>query len=253
MYRKTSVISPVESRVLTMLSPSLPPGRCCTWTVMSGFLAWKASARPSAGLTLPSALSTRKVSVVAPPRRRWSPGSRRCRRRGPGCRPPWRRGAGPAASLANLMSDLLGSGLRQVVAARAAGGGPAGHAGPCGPWPGRAGEGEGVDQPARRRVEERLEPGRGLRLVADHAGLHGGGHHLPPGVLVVEDVADGRLGPQRAVGRRRVGGLPGVGAVADPHRLRPPGTCTVATAPTGTTTRSRSRPSDRRQATSASP
>ena len=34
---------------------------------MSGFLAWKASARPSAGLTLPSALSTRKVSVVAPP------------------------------------------------------------------------------------------------------------------------------------------------------------------------------------------
>ena len=73
------------------------------------------------------------------------------------------------------------------------------------------GEGEGVDQPARRRVEEWLEPGRSLRLVADHAGLHGGGDHLPPGVLMVEDVADGRLGPQRAVGRRRVGGLPGVG------------------------------------------
>src|SRR4029450_11161272 len=67
LYRKTSVISPVESRVLTMLSPSAPPGRCCTWTVMSGFLAWKASARPCAGLVLPSLLSTRKVSVVPPP------------------------------------------------------------------------------------------------------------------------------------------------------------------------------------------
>src|SRR4029450_13310890 len=66
LYRKTSVISPVESRVLTMLSPSLPPGRVCTWTVMSGFLAWKAAARPCAGLVLPSLLSTRKLSVAPP-------------------------------------------------------------------------------------------------------------------------------------------------------------------------------------------
>src|SRR4029453_1085911 len=67
LYRKTSVISPVDSRVLTMLSPSLPPGRVCTWTVMSGFLAWKAAPRACAGLRLASALSTRKVRVVPPP------------------------------------------------------------------------------------------------------------------------------------------------------------------------------------------
>ena len=75
------------------------------------------------------------------------------------------------------------------------------------------GEGEGVDQPARRRVEERLEPGRGLRLVADHAGLGGGGHHLPPGVLVVEDVADGRLGSQGAVDSRSLIVSPPIGFV----------------------------------------
>ena len=53
LYRKTSVISPVESRVLTMLSPSAPPGRVCTWTVMSGFLAWKAAAQALCRLDAP--------------------------------------------------------------------------------------------------------------------------------------------------------------------------------------------------------
>ena len=33
---KTSVMSPVESRVLTMLSPSPPPGRVCTSIVIPG-------------------------------------------------------------------------------------------------------------------------------------------------------------------------------------------------------------------------
>jgi hypothetical protein len=92
-------------------------------------------------------------------------------------------------------------------------------------WPPstRPGGGEGVNQPARRGVEVRLKPGCRLRFVAGHAGLHRGGDDLLPGLLMIQDVADGRLGRQRAVGRRRVGRLPGVGAVSHAYRLGLPG------------------------------
>ena len=50
---KTSVMSPVDSRVLTMLSPSVPPGRVSTLTVMSGFFAVKSLASCSAVLDGP--------------------------------------------------------------------------------------------------------------------------------------------------------------------------------------------------------
>ena len=86
----------------------------------------------------------------------------------------------------------------------------------------QAARGDGVDQLARRRVEKRAEPGSRLGLVAGHAGLDGGGDDLPPGALVVQHVADGRLGRERAIDRR-VGRLPCVGAVPDAHRLRLPG------------------------------
>ena len=36
LYQKMSVISPVESRVLTMLSPSVPPGRVSISNVTFG-------------------------------------------------------------------------------------------------------------------------------------------------------------------------------------------------------------------------
>ena len=59
LYTKTSVMSPVDSRVLTMLSPSPPCGRVSTLTVMSGFFAVKSLASCSAVLTVSSLLSTR--------------------------------------------------------------------------------------------------------------------------------------------------------------------------------------------------
>src|SRR6266536_5738605 len=44
-------MSPVDSRVLMMLSPSVPPGRVSTFTVMPGFLAEKSFASCSASFT----------------------------------------------------------------------------------------------------------------------------------------------------------------------------------------------------------
>ncbi len=54
LYPNTSVMSPVDSRVLTMLSPSVPPGRVSTLMVMSGFLAVKSLASCSAVLDGPA-------------------------------------------------------------------------------------------------------------------------------------------------------------------------------------------------------
>jgi hypothetical protein len=66
LYPKMSVMSPVDSRVLTMLSPSPPCGRCSTSMVTSGFASLNASARPSAMEMVVSELSTRKDSVTLP-------------------------------------------------------------------------------------------------------------------------------------------------------------------------------------------
>ena len=62
----TSVISPVASRVLTMLSPSPPCGRVSTLTVMFGFFAVNAFATALAGVSVCSELSTRHEIVTLP-------------------------------------------------------------------------------------------------------------------------------------------------------------------------------------------
>src|SRR4029453_13437931 len=63
---KTSAISPVESRVLTRLSPSEPPGRVSCLTVMFGLAAWKAAITAFALATSVSVAPVRNVIVVAP-------------------------------------------------------------------------------------------------------------------------------------------------------------------------------------------
>src|SRR4051812_25185807 len=67
LYSNTSAMSPVDSLVLTRLSPSLPPGRLSTLTVMFGFLALKSLTTFSAALRLFSSLLVRNVSVTLPP------------------------------------------------------------------------------------------------------------------------------------------------------------------------------------------
>jgi len=48
LYMKMSFITPVARRVLTRLSPSLPPGRVSISMAMSGFAAMKSAAYCSA-------------------------------------------------------------------------------------------------------------------------------------------------------------------------------------------------------------
>ena len=59
LYQKTSFISPVARRVLTMLSPSPPWGRVSSSIVMLGFSAVKASDSACASAIVSSVLSTR--------------------------------------------------------------------------------------------------------------------------------------------------------------------------------------------------
>src|SRR6478609_8159253 len=66
LYWNTSVMSPVASRVLTMLSPSVPWARVSSFTVTPVFLALNASISACSGLTVWSELSASTVMVVAP-------------------------------------------------------------------------------------------------------------------------------------------------------------------------------------------
>src|SRR5215467_9480574 len=67
LYRNTSSMVPVDKRVLTRLSPSVPPGRVSTLTVIVGFAEWKAAAMSFANFvaagSFPPAIS---VIVVGP-------------------------------------------------------------------------------------------------------------------------------------------------------------------------------------------
>src|SRR3954451_25444222 len=67
LYSNTSLMSPVDNRVLTRLSPSEPPGRVSTFTVMFGFAAVKSLTIWLAVFTVASPLSTRKVRLTFPP------------------------------------------------------------------------------------------------------------------------------------------------------------------------------------------
>ena len=66
LYSKTSAMSPVESWVLTRLSPSPPPGRVSSLTSMSSFSASNALMTASAILTLFGSLLVRNEIVVLP-------------------------------------------------------------------------------------------------------------------------------------------------------------------------------------------
>ncbi len=66
LYQKTSSMSPVESLVLTRLSPSVPPGRVSVLMVTPGLAFSKALTTACAALTVASALSVRSVSVPLP-------------------------------------------------------------------------------------------------------------------------------------------------------------------------------------------
>ena len=61
LYSKTSAMSPVDSRVLTRLSPSPPPGRVSSLTVMSGLASSNALITASAIMTLFGSLLVRNV------------------------------------------------------------------------------------------------------------------------------------------------------------------------------------------------
>jgi hypothetical protein len=67
LYQNTSVISPVDSRVLTTLSPSVPCGRVSVLILIVGLAFWKASTSPLACVRVDSLLSIRKDSVTVPP------------------------------------------------------------------------------------------------------------------------------------------------------------------------------------------
>src|SRR4051812_45170862 len=61
-------MSPVESRVLTRLSPSVPPGRGSALTVIEGLALWKALTRSLANVVLAGSLpAASSEMVVAPP------------------------------------------------------------------------------------------------------------------------------------------------------------------------------------------
>src|SRR3954466_2739831 len=67
LYRKTSFMSPVERRVLTRLSPSVPPGRGSTLTVMDGLALWKPAARSLANFVAAGSLPPARSEIVVAP------------------------------------------------------------------------------------------------------------------------------------------------------------------------------------------
>src|SRR4051812_15617787 len=67
LYRKTSFMSPVERRVLIRLSPSVPPGRVSTLTVMDGFALWKPVARSLANFVAAGSLPPARSETVEAP------------------------------------------------------------------------------------------------------------------------------------------------------------------------------------------
>lgn len=66
LYQNTSDMSPVDRRVLTMLSPSLPPGRVSVSILIVGLARMKASVSALAVAVVPMLLSTRNFSVTEP-------------------------------------------------------------------------------------------------------------------------------------------------------------------------------------------
>src|SRR6266516_2580680 len=66
LYRRTSSMAPVDRRVFTRLSSSVPPGPMSSLMVILGLAAWKSLASCCAVLMACSVLPTMKLSVTAP-------------------------------------------------------------------------------------------------------------------------------------------------------------------------------------------
>ena len=268
---KTSVMSPVDSRVLTMLSPSPPCGRVSTLTVMSGFFAVKSlarPARPSLTVVLRVVDEEGQRDLAAARRRRWSRDCRRCTRSGRASSPRRRRRPPSRGAGRCVFIDPPGSGARnlQVDAAsrtveRSA-------------RPGRAeqrshrvrgerllqpvGELAGpVEGPSGSSARVRSGSGASSELASRAATVassgdvgdgHGGrGDRVPASARGRAGRRTVGLGGQRRRRGARVGDVPLVRAVPDLAPARPrPGTCTVRGAPTGTVdARGANRPSAR--------
>src|SRR4051794_40364758 len=105
LYSNTSSMSPVDSRVLIRLSPSLPPGRDSTLMVTSGFLALKSFTSWLAMVMVLGALSTRKFSVTLPPLLSLEP-------RLPALHAPSTRPVTAAAARTPALRILMGRNLR---------------------------------------------------------------------------------------------------------------------------------------------
>src|SRR4051812_6852619 len=67
LYQNTSSISPVDSLVLTMLSPSVPPGTMSVLIFMVGLARMKASASALVVVTVGWSLPMRNDRVTGPP------------------------------------------------------------------------------------------------------------------------------------------------------------------------------------------
>ena len=257
----TSVMSPVDSRVLTMLSPSPPCGRVSTLTVMFGVLRGEGLGQLLGGLDVLLGVVDEErerdlaaaAAVVAGAETAALQAVRASERR-----PARRRPVAlmPGGSSSDLQGDASvsragrsdGAGRRRAASVRAAG-----------PRPRERSRVRliGVDQlvGAARRGSRSSRRGELAASSATTRGLRRRGDDGVPAGLVVDEVADRRLGGQRGVvartGRRR----PLVRAVADLDRLALAGHVRPSpAAPTGTVdaaARAGRRP--RPSATAASP
>src|SRR3954468_4904604 len=156
LYSNTSLMSPVESRVLTRLSPSVPAGRVSTLIWMFGFLAVKSLASWLPILTVSAPLSTRKERLTLPP--------------------PLESSLEPRLPALHAVSAIDPAASRAIVMCRflmsiSSGGIKGAH--PIGARD-ESVRGRGIDDGRRRCVEETMEPVGEHGPVGRDAGFHGG-------------------------------------------------------------------------------
>src|SRR3954452_4840763 len=217
-------MSPVDSRVLIRLSPSVPPGRVSTLTVMFGFFAWKSLANCSASFTSWSWFVVRYViSTEPPPASSLDP--RLPALHAASTSELTATSASPLAPGRNLI--LTSKGMFFTATGRWSVGGlvsvGAEHGVElglqCFGARGKAARTDRLDQFGGGPVQVALQPGGQLGVVGDDPGLGRGGGQCGPGRLVVHELADGGVGGQPGrLGVRVVGG-PLVRSVTDLHRL----------------------------------
>ncbi len=114
-------MSPVDSRVLTMLSPSVPPGRVSTLTVMFGFLAVKSLAELLGLLDVLFLVADQVGDRDRPPprHRHWNRDCPRCTRSERASRP--RATASPLVRGRNVIMTSKGCFFRASASGRGSG------------------------------------------------------------------------------------------------------------------------------------